>query len=295
MRAEFEEKTFEVAANNEFGLLGAPYACPRCSSSHCMVCGLAYPPAMIDIWAPGQVLEGVLGFDVLVDIHGDVPEIAELLGVAFPAGMQWKQHFGFPPRAGAAPDWASLFLQYKRPEYFLRRRGKLHKLFPGPYFRFDLLTSQHSRLVRLRAAANEQALVYYAAPRFHTNADMQFYRQSRLVLARTAFIEAGGNEDHEYGAYDEDLAFLCSEPIPTRMYELQGMLAALRRLDLPIAETPSEGFRRHLDAIANAVSRRSAAERQEEQNLEEQVRSILTFAARERLVWLLASVVRRER
>ncbi len=222
MKAEFEEKTFEVAANNEFALLGAGYACPVCGARHCVQCGTDHPVPTVDIWAPGQVLEGVLGFDVLVQLDGDHGALDRLLGVAVPPGMHWKKHFGSPVGAGAAPDWASLFIQYKRPERLLRRRGKFLDLFAGPYFRFDLDANQHISLARLRTAAHGQAVVCYASPRFHTNADLLHYRQNRLVLETTAFIEVEDNDDHDFGAYDDNAAFLCSDPVEAIAHSLPG-------------------------------------------------------------------------
>lgn len=152
MTPDFEEKTFEVAANHELGQL----------------------TPTIDFWAPGQVLEGVLGFDVMAELSGDLAEVNQLLGVAIPPGLFWKPYFGSPPGAGSAPDWASLFLQYKRPERMVRRRGKFLDLFPGKYYRFDLNPDQHEALVGFRQASVGHALVCYAAPRFHTNDDMMF-------------------------------------------------------------------------------------------------------------------------
>lgn len=88
MYADFEEKTFEVAANLELGLLGPT----------------------LDLWAPGQVLEGVLGFDVMVELEVGHDEIDRLLDVAVPPGLFWKPYFGNPVGAGSGPEWASLFL-----------------------------------------------------------------------------------------------------------------------------------------------------------------------------------------
>jgi hypothetical protein len=297
VRAEFEEKTFEIAANHELALLGGRYTCPACGAHHCPWCGAGHRPAAVDIWAPGQVLEGVLGFDVLVDLQGDATTLEALLGVAIPPGMHWKQHFGSPPGAGAAPDWASLFLQYKRPSRLQRRRGEFLKLFAGPYFRFDLDTDQHQALAGLRAAAQGQALVCYAAPRFHTNADMLHYRQNRLVLERTAFIEADDDDKHDYGAYDENSAFLCSEPHEPTAHSLPGFLGAVRQLDLPSADTLQSALRAHLGVIASAVRevRGEAAgdiQNSDERRLETDVRSILTFAAGNETAWLLAAVGR---
>jgi hypothetical protein len=296
VKAEFEEKTFEVAANNEFSLLGAGYTCPGCGTHHCVLCGMAHPAAAVDIWAPGQVLEGVLGFDVLVQLDGNANDVAALVGVTVPAGMHWKQHFGDPVGAGSAPDWASLFIQYKRPDRLVRRRGEFLQLFTGPYFRFDLDPHQHASLAGLRAAANGQAVVCYASPRFHTNADLLHYRQSRLVLERTAFIEASDDDDHTYGAYDETTAFLCSEPARAVAHSLPSLLAVIRRLDLPHSNTSVAALQAHLDVIAAAIDAVRGVtvglQEPDARELESQVHSVLSFAVENEAVWLLAAVAR---
>lgn len=293
--AEFEEKTFEVAANNEFALLSGGYNCPVCGNHHCHFCGAMAPPAAVDMWAPGQVLEGDLGFDVLIQLDRDAPDLEAMIGAAIPAGMNWKRHFGSPAGAGAAPQWASLFIQYKRPDWLVRRRGKFLDLFPaGPYFRFDLDADQHTSLVGLRNAANAQALVLFAAPRFHTNADMLHYRQNRLVLERTAFIDVGDSTGHAHGAYNETTAFLCSEPAEVRLQSLPGILAAVRRMDLiqPVSD-PRGALREHIRRIAAAIT--DASDGQMEPNdrdeaLQGRVESILRFTAQARATWLLAAV-----
>jgi len=266
---DFEEKTFEVAANFELGLL----------------------TPTVDLWAPGQVLEGVLGFDVMAELDGDLHDVNQLLGVAMPPGLLWKPYFGSPPGAGSAPDWASLFLQYKRPERMFRRRGKFLKLFPGKYYRFDLDADQHGALVGFRGATLGQALVCYASPRFHTNDDMMFYRQHRLVLERTAFIEVGEAADHKNGAYDEVDAFLCSEPERAPLYGLPGLARAIRQLDGVGDDSAQEGLLRHVRTLADAVALVSSIDDRttDQLDLVDVVTSILTFAVANEATWLVCA------
>jgi hypothetical protein len=267
VKADFEEKSFEVAANFELGLLGSA----------------------VDFWAPGQVLEGVLGFDFMVQLEGNVDEVNDLIGAAIPAGLFWKQYFGNPASADSAPDWASLFLQYKRPDRMLRRRGKFLGLFQGEYYRFDLDRDQHASLVGFREASQNQAFVCYAAPRFHTSDDLKFYRQHRLVLERTAFIEVGLVEDHEYGAYDEIEAFLCSEPEEVLLLGLPGLIGALRRTDRVQDDSVGGALLRHLRTLADAatVPADAGTEQREPLDLRTIVRSILRFAWANDATWLI--------
>jgi hypothetical protein len=304
MRAQFEEKTYEVAANNEFALLGAGSSCPRCGPLACPACRARPPTSVVDVWAPGQVLESQLGFDVLVDLGGDPAEINRLLNVAVPPGMSWKSHFGTPPGVGSAPAWASLFVQYKRPDWLERRHGKFLDLFDGPYFRFGLDPDQHVVLNDLRDEARQQALVMYASPRFHTHDDLSFHRRNRLVLERTAFIALDGSKDHKHGAYDEAVAFLCSEPMQVGVTGLPGLLAATRRLELPRGDSAADSFRDHLRFLSGALSRADrrrldssvansgSLDAASQFELNSAVRSILQFVGRNQLVWLVCSVAR---
>ena len=289
MKAEFEEKTFEVAANNEFQFLGATYTCPACGGTHCVYCGARHRAPTVDIWAPGQVIESVLGFDVLVDLQGNVEEIEALIGRALPTGMQWKPHFGNPAQVGSAPDWASLFLQYKRPERITRRRGKFTNLFEGEYYRFDLDAEQHQTLATFAAATAGDAVVCYAAPRFYTNADMLWYRQQRLVLSRTVFIDTGADADHRYGAYDEHHAVLCSEPEQVRAVGLPGLIAAVRRLNRGAGDGPVPDLSAHLTLLASGLRTQTSQDTTPSPtDIGDIIRRILNFTDQHDLTWLIA-------
>ncbi|MDO8392477.1 MAG: hypothetical protein Q7V57_18540 [Actinomycetota bacterium] len=295
MNDRFEEKSFETAANYEFAQLGGAGGCPACGLRYCAFCGWLSAGATIDIWSPGQVLEGALGFDVLVDVQGDASRIGALIGAAIPPGMYWQPMYGHHPGVTSAPSWASLFIQYKRPDWVTRRRGKFLKLFPGPFHRFALDANQHAALIRLRSAAAGQALALYASPRFHTNTDLAFHRSRRLVLERTAFIDVGTTPGHQHGAYDESIARLCSEPEEVSALGLPALLAAVRRLDLPTWDSVGDGLRAHLEMIALAVeppTQDRDTPSSVDRPVEFRIESILSFVAQNNLTWLLCAVGR---
>ncbi len=295
MNDRFEEKTYETAANYEFAQLNSPGGCPSCGLRYCAFCGWPTPSAAVDIWSPGQVLEAVLGFDVLVDIQGDSSRVSALIGAAIPPGMYWQPTFSQHSGVASAPSWASLFIQYKRPDWVTRRRGKFLKLFPGPFHRFELNTKQHSALIQLQSAAAGQALALYASPRFHTNAELAVHRSRRLVLERTAFIGVGVTPGHKHGAYDEVSARLCSEPEEVEAFGLASLLAAVRRLDIRYSESAREGLTAHLEAIARAVEtvdQDQTAQPLADQSVARHIETILAFAAENNLAWLLCAVAR---
>lgn len=292
MKPDFEEKTFEVAANTELALLGAGLSCPGCGGHHCVFCGEQHQVPAVDLWAPGQVLEGVLGFDVLVDLDGEASDLQALLGVAIPAGMNWKSHFGGVTGVGSAPKWASIFIQYKRSDWVTRRHGVFKTKFSGPFHRFDVDPDQHALLAGLREAAAGEALVIYAAPRFHANDDMLHYRRNRLVLERTAFIEVESGADHHYGAYDETSAWLCSDPEAATGLSLPGLLSSIRRLDLPAVDSSSEALRTHIATVAGATRfmERIDSIDDNEQGIASDIAAVLQFALRSDVRWVLAAV-----
>ncbi len=260
MKPEFEEKSFEQAINGEFLLRGTGLPCFICGEAYCHIRMTPFPSPAVDVWAPGQVLEGVLGFDAVIEVIGDDPYLAELLGCALPAGAEWKQFFGTPAGVGAAPHWASLFVQYKRSDYLVRRRKKFLHLFGGPYYRFDIESAQDEILLGLKSKAAGEALVRYAAPRFHLGTQLYSHRRDRSVLANTVFIEPKGvepgDDPHRYGAFDDSKAVLCSEPIEVQFESGLSVLGGLREVGGDNrGQDEGARLRIHLELIGRAAVR----------------------------------------
>lgn len=295
--AEFEEKTYETAANIEFDRLGDVCQWPQC--------GLCHLFRTVEVWSPGQALEEYVGFDSLVNVAAAHPRIADILGIAVPPGTDVHRHWPNRPAVESAPDWASLFLQYKRPTLLRRRHGVFKHLFDGPYYRFDLRARQHESLCALRDSTIGEALVCYAAPRFHTNNAYRSAVKHSAVLDRSVFIEATG-PDHTHGAYDDSATYLCSEPERADPLSLRILFERMAGRPNDRAELGwEEGFASHVRVLATAV--RQAREGLEDwwpagnpttslpesQGLVEDMLAILDFAYEHNVTWLLNASYRR--
>ncbi len=169
MAYEIEEKQFESAANGELW---------------------RNPPTL---FTPGQVLENLLGFD-LAGTPDCTNKIWSLLNSGVPAGIQLTPNLwpiGAQPRPAQLPRFAvSLILQYKRSEYFAANawQAAQHSHWKQAYYRYGLSQNQHSTLLQLEAAVNTLAVTRYAAPAFHTYAELELYQLAQQVLDNSNFV-----------------------------------------------------------------------------------------------------------
>ncbi len=123
------------------------------------------------VWQPGQVLEGVLGFDFAMDCHHPF-----LMG----AHHFYVRPPGLIPTVGLRRIYArqmhrlptfqlNLFLQAKRSIYIRRTTHKIRKHgLPVSCWKFYVQKSQQSILESLQKATATRAIVSYASPVFHT-------------------------------------------------------------------------------------------------------------------------------
>lgn len=169
-KADFEEKTFEGAANAE----------------------LAREEGRV--FTPGQVEEGILGYDASV-VPGQVArEILERVAGIQPNPAVWLTpnwwiRCAARPQASLLPSrFASLLLQYKRPELRYGVSEKLFAAHAGPFFRYAFRREQHQTLVRLDEALQDQAIVRYAAPCTHRRKTLEQWQIDTEVLAHTNFV-----------------------------------------------------------------------------------------------------------
>jgi hypothetical protein len=86
-----------------------------------------------------------------------------------------------------------LFLQFKLSHRMIRKscfERKVHRLFSGPFFRIHLmplkLSLQHNYLLLLDNGINE---VYYVAPFFTNQTDLNRFYTTNTVLSNSAFIK----------------------------------------------------------------------------------------------------------
>jgi hypothetical protein len=170
LKAEFEEKTYESAANVEL-------AADR---------GL--------VFSPGQVEEALLGYDAAIVPDDSLSAfLSAVLGVPMPRGVMltpnwWLRCPSTPPASLLRSRFASLLLQYKRPFRHISARAPYFPLHGGPYFRYAFDAHQHETLVGLDQALNDQALVRYAAPCTIIRAELEQWHVDRAVLANTNFV-----------------------------------------------------------------------------------------------------------
>ena len=117
---------------------------------------------------------------------------------------------------------APLFLQFKRADCMTRlaaREISKNGLdLTVPYFRFGITerkrSFQHTSLVALDDGQN---LVFYAAPRFHTLAEINSAWTAKSVVQRSIFVapqQIGliADDDRHVIAYDARRTYFCSEP-----------------------------------------------------------------------------------
>ena len=182
--AEFEEKSYEIAACGEFmrGLGG--------QIGH--------------VFAPGQVLEARLGYDAAVSVSQRHP-IWNVLQVPRPAGVRllptyWRG--GKQPEAGRLPGaLISLVVQFKRPEYLHAGTAAQWRYWREPYFRFARQTRQQRILRRLERAVGNDALVRYSAPAFWRWRDLEAAQLAGRVLEESGFVSPAALDRHSVWTY----------------------------------------------------------------------------------------------
>jgi hypothetical protein len=240
-KAEFSERHYELAMNMEL-LRDSPLS-----------------------FVPTQPEEKILGYDVA--LVPALPSIWDILQGARPPGA-WETPDGSLPFA------ASLFLQYKRPEFLSRGSAsqwsdRIERLgeHSVPYYRYELGPGQLKTLLDLSDQVGEKARVIYAAAQFHTAREFFAHRLAKTVVETSNFLPLPrlGKELVTRGVTDwsnlkehfwtyaretgHDLLF--SDPVRVQALsgadQLRGYLAERVRRD-------PEGLWEHLDSIADAVS-----------------------------------------
>lgn len=181
--ADFEEKTYEIAYDVEM--------------SH----GAGPTP-----WAPGQVLEHLVGFDAAASPDPSHP-LWRVLGVPRPKGLvlvpdHWLGLPGRRPARRLLPsNPISFMVQFKRPEFIRSHAGKQWKLWRTPYYRFKIDSAQQRTLKRLETNTAGEAVVRYAAPAFSTNRAMDIARLSGQVINSSGHVAPSTMTGHTAWTY----------------------------------------------------------------------------------------------
>jgi hypothetical protein len=212
--AEFEEKQYEMPANIELGLQHAA------------------------VFAAGQVLEAVVGYDVAAHPPQNAP-IWRLVGVNAPPGLQlvpnlW-QRARVRPRSAALPStYVSLIFQYKRPQYLSTSLALQWHHWGGSYYRFPIVRHQQDTLEALENALGARAAVRYACAAFWTYGNLQTHQASQSVLANSTFVPPASLVGHQVWTYNAPgtagFANPRHEEIPTeRFRDVWGKIKGQRR------------------------------------------------------------------
>lgn len=167
--AEFEEKEIECSLNGQLGNGSL-------------------------LWAPGQVLEKLVGFDVAMWTVNAVFWAARGF-VTPPQGAVIAQGWWPVPSTmfnnrSLPPFNINLFLQYKRPEFLSRSSASEWTSWNRTYFRFKLMNHQQKALDACAAALGPNGLVAYACPAFYLRADYWQHILNGTLLKNTHFAPA---------------------------------------------------------------------------------------------------------
>jgi hypothetical protein len=170
VKADFEEKVFEGAANAELGRDRGR------------------------VFTPGQVEEAALGYDAAAVPDAVVSDVLEritgirLLSPVWLTPNWWLRCPRRPPASVLPSRFASLLLQYKRPTWQLSPAEPLYSAHGGAFFRFAFSPEQHRTLVRLDEALNDEAFVRYAAPCSISRKELEQWQLDAAVLEHTNFV-----------------------------------------------------------------------------------------------------------
>ena len=176
--SEFEEKEFEIPLFRE--LLGSG----------------------VEIWTPGQVLEGHLGFDGALAVTTDYWKI---VGRMETPGVKLGR-YGLSPifaRPGDLPDFSTnLFLQVKRPwEYKAPPAELTAQGLAAPCWYFEITPHQQEFLEQLALHLGPNAEVAYACAAFAQKRRLFSLQVEKVLRHHTTFPTAAVLKGHSRWAY----------------------------------------------------------------------------------------------
>jgi hypothetical protein len=171
-----------------------------------------------------------------------------------------------------------LYLQFKRADCMMRRSAREIHLYDLPlslpFYRFKITESDKSNQHELLLSLDERdsCLVFYAAPRFHELAEINHAWSNNLVATRSIFVAPShiGSLDSEshHVAYDEQGAWLCSDPQPIDFTSSNALVERLRshlnKDKRPLREKIHE-LVTQVESAERRVAERRVAERAAEQ------------------------------
>jgi hypothetical protein len=190
---------------------------------------------------PGQVLEGVIGFDVALRTSDRTfwnlfPQMSPWWRRLFsmhPPGMRlsnkwWKEledeieHF---PRFKF-----NCFVQAKRPSCMVGSNAAEYSYWKKSYFRYDTFSSQQQALESLAQRTIGKALVVYACPAFHTLDKLWRAIHSGQLVKQSNFCEIAKLKGHSRYSFitPGNSGVAHSEPTPIESTPFEQALDALQ-------------------------------------------------------------------
>jgi|SRR5690554_4625 len=199
MKVDFEEKTYESYFNNELDSKSSVY------------------------FPPGQVLEGLLGFDAASNSKNRqlwrtlgypfwlFPHFSgvNLLDIARELEQELERFINKIPNIKT-----NILLQYKRPEYITTANGKEWSHWQKEYYRYHVYKEQHEILSKIEQSFGDKALVLYASPAIKSMTELVELKLKRKIIDNSNFQKASKLNGHSKNTYIRagHYSIACSEP-----------------------------------------------------------------------------------
>lgn len=234
-KAEFEEREFETALYNQLQVYNRR------------------------VWAPGQVLEGQIGFDYSAFVEdqyfwssfGFADPLKGFLIDKMITRKVWSHRKG----GGHFPNFSlNLFIQAKRPTHLQRVAKKLAaKNLSSPYWRFDIEVHQQELLERLASECKGMALVCYASPAFQRLTQLYAHTEGGSIVANSTFPEIVALKSHSAWNYDRGGAMGVANVDPVYI-ERSDIDTRIEKLVSQFTDQSEDGFRENLASLARIVT-----------------------------------------
>jgi hypothetical protein len=217
---------------------------------------------MTQLFTPGRVLEHQLGFDRGIYVAEEA--VWETLGYSAPPPGFALGYYDWPlqfarsrPRVRLPRFRLNIFLQAKRSNYYLRRPRALTRFpeFSAPLWTFTITEHQQRLLENLDARAAGRAHIAYAAPVFHTRADLYSHTRLRSIVQHSTFPSVQALRGHKSWYYRVPGADGVANPDPERIQER----SFIDRVNLLAADSPTAeggelaGFDKIAEDVIGAV------------------------------------------
>lgn len=212
------------------------------------------------LWSPGQVLEKSIGIDAAFFIESPLP-----LGLpwsSLPPGVVLSRHWHFfrndlgIPANRKLPNFRlNAFLQAKRPRYLKTAAPAIRAAgVRGSHWAFEIHDQQQIVLEKLHAKFSGRAIVSYAAPVFHREAQLYRHTIGGTVCANSTFPVPSSLSGHKHWHYKVPGAVGVATTEPEGI-ENKSFVERLRELDYAEShdEHPSDDWIRHLIALSSGV------------------------------------------